>query len=285
MEDVAKALEIAGAMFIFVIAIAVAFLVFGQAKTTSDTVFLATDKTAYQETVLTDEPDVRATREVGIETIIPMMYRYSTESLRIVVINKTGDIVLVLDPGLAVENTIGKIENNLTQDLYTIVNSTATTIDTSEQSTLSDQTKDALKALKLEEVDFINKINHTMLTQDQIFRNYLKTYTSVNIKKPLWWNVSNVSLDLSIKNRVDMIVKGENKTMQINGNNYDINCGTINFKNYLNSKFDEYYISYETSGEEYVPGMTNKNEIDNRVDETIELVAVQRKKVIIYKEK
>jgi hypothetical protein len=84
MENVADALKMAGAVLIFVLALSIAIVSFGQVRETADiildyrdreTVYI--DGSLYYETTGTE-------RTVGIETIIPAIYRAYLENYKIV---------------------------------------------------------------------------------------------------------------------------------------------------------------------------------------------------------
>lgn len=84
MENAADALKMAGAVLLFVLAISVAIVSFGQARETADTILDYKDR----ETVYIDgNLYYRATgteRTVGLETIIPTIYRAYIENYKIV---------------------------------------------------------------------------------------------------------------------------------------------------------------------------------------------------------
>lgn len=84
MENAADALKMAGAVLLFVLAISVAIVSFGQARETADTILDYKDR----ETVYIDgNLYYQATgteRTVGLETIIPTIYRAYIENYKIV---------------------------------------------------------------------------------------------------------------------------------------------------------------------------------------------------------
>lgn len=76
MENAVKALEMAFAVMVFVIALSVSMISFNKVKATSDIVLYAQDKTnksyrEYQEGNASEK-----NRIVGLETIIPTLYEY-----------------------------------------------------------------------------------------------------------------------------------------------------------------------------------------------------------------
>ncbi len=89
MENASDAIIMAGAMLIFVIAISVAMTVFSQARATIDTVVYASDETNYYE-YLDTNGNVK-NRIVGLETIIPTLYKYYKENYTVVFLDKNGN--------------------------------------------------------------------------------------------------------------------------------------------------------------------------------------------------
>ena len=94
MEDAVQALKMAFAVFVFVIAISVAFYVLSQAKATSETIFYSSDRTNYYDNVKSDN---KVTRNVGLETVIPTLYRYYRENFMVQIMNSDGTILQVFD--------------------------------------------------------------------------------------------------------------------------------------------------------------------------------------------
>lgn len=94
MEDAVQALKMAFAVFVFVIAISVAFYVLSKAKATSETIFYVSDKTNYYDNV---ESNSNVTRTVGLETVIPTLYRYYRENFMVQIMNYDGTVLQVFD--------------------------------------------------------------------------------------------------------------------------------------------------------------------------------------------
>lgn len=84
MENAVDALKMAGAVLLFVLAISVAIVSFGQARETADTILDYKDR----ETVYIDGnlyyQATETERTVGLETIIPTIYRAYIENYKIV---------------------------------------------------------------------------------------------------------------------------------------------------------------------------------------------------------
>lgn len=95
MENAVDALKIAFAVFIFVIALSIAMYMFTQVKLTSDLVMQASDVTEYMDyTELNDMANsqtmVDNDRIVGLETIIPTLYKYYKENYTVIFRNSNG---------------------------------------------------------------------------------------------------------------------------------------------------------------------------------------------------
>lgn len=81
MENAIKALEYAFAVLLFVIAITVSVNLLNQSKATSDLIFTSLDaSTFYDDVELTDAEKNANGRIVGVETIIPTLYRNFKEN-------------------------------------------------------------------------------------------------------------------------------------------------------------------------------------------------------------
>lgn len=90
MENASDAIIMAGAVLIFVIALSVAMTVFSQARVTIDTVVYASDRTNYYEYIDIDISNNIKNRIVGLETIIPTLYKYYKENYTVVFLDENG---------------------------------------------------------------------------------------------------------------------------------------------------------------------------------------------------
>ena len=97
MENAVDALKMAFAVFVFIMAIVLTINIFGQIRQTSDMVLSLSDRTNFYEYVEENDNNARTTRVVGVETIIPMLYRYTNEALSIVIKDQNGQIIQVFD--------------------------------------------------------------------------------------------------------------------------------------------------------------------------------------------
>lgn len=93
MENAFEALKMAFAVFVFVIALALAFSLLSQANATAKEIFWGMDTITY----LDHEKYKGEHRSVGIETIIPTIYRYSIEQYAVTIIDKEGYIIARYD--------------------------------------------------------------------------------------------------------------------------------------------------------------------------------------------
>lgn len=83
MENAVDALKIAFAIFVFVMALSLAIYMFTMARETSDIVLQGSDVTALMEyTEVSDMKD--QDRIVGLETIIPTLYKYYKENYTVI---------------------------------------------------------------------------------------------------------------------------------------------------------------------------------------------------------
>ena len=97
MENVADALKLAGAALLFVIAFSIAMVMFSRAKSTTDAVL---DNLKLDDFLPSVEAlPINTTRVVGIETIIPTIYRYcqSDANPTVRILNSAGEEIQVFD--------------------------------------------------------------------------------------------------------------------------------------------------------------------------------------------
>ena len=99
MENAVKALEYAFAVLVFVIAITISINLLNQSKSTSDLIFTSLDQSTYYDDVeLTDAEKNANGRIVGVETIIPTLYRNFKENYVIEFYTKNKEeLILRLD--------------------------------------------------------------------------------------------------------------------------------------------------------------------------------------------
>lgn len=95
MEDAVEALKIAFGALVFVLAITVTFFVISQARATAETVFYVSDKTNFYDNVKADKNN--RNRVVGLETVIPTLYRYYRENFIVQIVDKEGKLLQLFD--------------------------------------------------------------------------------------------------------------------------------------------------------------------------------------------
>ena len=102
MENLTHALFMAFAMFVFLIALSYSMYMVRALNTTSKTLMYRIDETnKYESMELTDlddvNKDVKKTRTVGIDTIIPTLYRYYKESYSVKILDEAGNLMQYFD--------------------------------------------------------------------------------------------------------------------------------------------------------------------------------------------
>lgn len=90
MENVSRAFIMAFSMLIFVIAFSYSMYMINKLTTTSNTLLQTVSTTNYYDNVKVQASDITK-RDVGIDTIIPTLYRYYKESYSVKIIVKGND--------------------------------------------------------------------------------------------------------------------------------------------------------------------------------------------------
>lgn len=103
MENAVDALKMAGAVLIFVLAISIIILAFGQVRETADIILDYKDR----ETTYVYYEDEGTVRTVNLETIIPTMFRAHLENYKIVFKDSSGNPITIYT---VVQNDGKKIE-------------------------------------------------------------------------------------------------------------------------------------------------------------------------------
>ena len=89
MENAVDALKIAFGVFVFTMALSIAMYMFTMAKKTSDIVLQSSDVTALMEYIETSDM-IGEDRIVGLETIIPTLYKYYKENYTVIFLESDG---------------------------------------------------------------------------------------------------------------------------------------------------------------------------------------------------
>jgi len=231
MEDVAKALEMAGAMLIFVIAISVTFFIVNKAKSTADIIFAASDPSEFYEYISeADAPNANITRKVSIETVIPTLYRYNNEPIRIIIIDKN-EIVQIFDTAMD-------------RDIEIIWREKDNIDDVEENDSNTEIENTILEILgRMPEYDVLkDKIG--IESEKELLKKYIECFEGNVVGGAMYivpWNDNE-----NINKRVDLFISGTNNTgYEMNGTKllYD---GFL--REYQDSIFEESIIKYKTSG-------------------------------------
>ena len=255
MENAADALKLAFGVFIFAIALVLAFSVIGQARETSDVMLALNDKTNLYEYIESSEGT--KDRIVGFETILPTIYGYAKQQYAITILDASGNPIV-------------------RYDLYTegLMNNWNTTLKKMNNSATKDEVESGFNEVRnrIELVDnmiheenenWSNKIWNSLVTGSEgtykVGNLYKLTSTSTKAGAP--WG----SDQREIINRINA---------DLNGKNYIKNGITYEGKNlnqYRGKTFKEKFIEIQTSGttitdEEY----------------SLETVRANRKLEIIY---
>lgn len=98
MEDAVQALRMAFAVIVFILAITCTFAMINRAKATAEVVFYAQDVTNfYQKVEGIEKSDLSSERTVGVETLIPTLYRYYKENFAVRILDETGKLLQIFD--------------------------------------------------------------------------------------------------------------------------------------------------------------------------------------------
>lgn len=105
MENITKALMMAFSMLIFVIAFAYGMYLINGLTTTSNAVLASIGEKKYYDNIEVSSDEI-TTRDVGVDTIIPTLYRYYKENYSVKILDKVGNLIQIFDVGL--EGSIAK---------------------------------------------------------------------------------------------------------------------------------------------------------------------------------
>ena len=99
MENVTQALFMAFAMFVFLIALTYYIYMIRTLNVTSKTLMYRVDETNKYESMRLAEidSDIRSSRTVSIDTIIPTLYRYYKESYSVKILDEAGNLMQYFD--------------------------------------------------------------------------------------------------------------------------------------------------------------------------------------------
>ena len=101
MENLAHALYMALAMFVFVIAFSYSLFLVNKVNYTSKTIISGIEGQYYDSLalgkVIENNEDRNRSRIVGVDTIIPTLYRYYKESFAVKILDKSGNLIQIFD--------------------------------------------------------------------------------------------------------------------------------------------------------------------------------------------
>ena len=101
MENLTHALYLAFAMLGFVVTFSVALVLVNQLNSTTETIVYGLDGSYYDSfslgSLIEDNEERNRSRIVGIDTIIPTLYRYYKESFSVKILDETGNLLQYFD--------------------------------------------------------------------------------------------------------------------------------------------------------------------------------------------
>ena len=232
MENAVDALKMAFGIIVFVIALALAVSVIGQARAASDVIFHVNDKTEFYDYITEDTATnvtQRGDRIVGISTIIPTIHRYAKEQFAVTIFNKEGNPIVRYD--LWTEGFMSNWDQIVKNK------------DKSESDKKAyEEVKDRLQKIQ----NVVNKtinISRTIDVEEDIQKLYkVSSNANRNIKVAAPWGGDNKKIQERIAK--DML-----------GEQYEINNIIYNpnrekkLKNYENNRFIEKFLEITTDGE------------------------------------
>lgn len=99
MDDVVQALTMAFAVLVFVIALSISMMLINQARHTSDVLTQYSDLTAFYDNIQLDDNEgvTETERVVGIDTVIPTLYRYYKENFCVKIYDVDNTLLQIFD--------------------------------------------------------------------------------------------------------------------------------------------------------------------------------------------
>jgi len=222
MEDAVKALYIVFAMMVLVIALSASMNLFTQAKQTADTIIFTIDESNYYDNLNASSSNIK--RQVGIETVIPTLYRYYKENFLVRIIDENGNEIQVFDTEL--ETAVRTAANaNMTKVLNDKNNAIGTQ---NEEPTLQ---------------KYLTYKAHRLLYNDPAKDPYMFGAPWIG------------STTEDARARIDYFLYG--KVGYINGTKLDYSATAVDFLNseesffekYKDATFEETFIEYEYTGQ------------------------------------
>ena len=124
MENVADALKMAGMLLLFVLALTVAITMISRARISTDNLMEAIDKTSSYQYVDNQNQALisNGKRIVGLETIIPTLYKYYKEDYAVVFRDKNGEPLTLYTSTVETrywnQDYLAEVKQNGNKDIY-----------------------------------------------------------------------------------------------------------------------------------------------------------------------
>ena len=261
MENAVDAIKIAFAVFIFTLALALAFLVVGQAKATSDIVLAMTDKTNdYEYVSISDNNSQNNERIVGFETILPVIYRYAKEQYAVTIVKKDGTPIVRYD--LYTEGFMQNWDNIYKKKDVNPSREHNQYLDVQERIAKVDV---SIKKYTGRESALWNSINH--VNTNHLYAGSSVNSTNIHVVSP--W-VGNASFDAIERIKADLELNG---TYTKNGITYK----GKNLSQYKDSSFKEVFLEVQTNGKTIVV-----TDDENNTEYSLDTIVGNKKLEIIY---
>ncbi len=268
MENAADAIKIAFGLLVFAIAITLTFSVVGQARITSDTVFKATDKTAFYDYADEGDYNTRVDRIVSFETMLPTIHRYAKEQYAVTIFDTDGTPIVRYD--LYTEGFM----QNWNETIKNIQNKP-------ENTQIGKEARQAYSNVETRLQQVQSVVNKELRTNVNIM-DYIGTNKTIvnNANRLLYHGKTDVSTVNIVAPWVGEPDTDTVKRIQadLNGGNYVKNYGSYqityygkNLKQYKDREFKEKFIEIATSGETLTDG-----------NDSIETIRGNKKLEIIY---
>jgi len=102
MDDAVQALTMAFAVIVFVFALSISMMLIGQARETAEILVEYSDLTAFYDNIQLDSDSgttgtTETTRIVGLDTVIPTLYRYYKENFCVKIYDEDNNLLQIFD--------------------------------------------------------------------------------------------------------------------------------------------------------------------------------------------
>lgn len=121
MENLTHAIYMSFAVFVFIVAFSCAMYMVSQVNETATTLVYRLDKSNYYDSLVlddliasNDEVDNKTSKIVGIDAIIPTLYRYHKESFAVKILDENGNLLQLFD--LATESLVWSASRTITSN-------------------------------------------------------------------------------------------------------------------------------------------------------------------------